>query len=250
LRALAWVIAVVVLLLAAVAVYVVVFSGTLLERAIERYGSGYLGVSVDVAEADVALREGVAVIRGLVVGNPPGFTGPPAMRIDEIRIRLNTGQSSSELLVLDEVAVDGAVLTALLRRQESNLQQILDHLNREISARGRAEPIRVAPEVQLIIDRFAFTGATAAMQSDLLGEATVEIPPVRLSGIGRDSNGITVGRALRQVLEPIFRSVLGAAADDRLQGARERVEQRARQQVEDRLERTLETLRNQRGSEE
>ncbi|MFU8815430.1 MAG: hypothetical protein ACNA7W_08785 [Pseudomonadales bacterium] len=245
-KALGWVVIAVVLVLAAVAIYVVVYSGTLIERAIERQGSAYLGVSVEVAEVEVALRDGVAVIRGLVVGNPPGFTGPPAIRVDEIHMNLNIGQTSSELIVFEEMAVEGTAITALLRRQESNLQQIMDHLNREISARERAEPIRVAPEVKLIIDRFALRDATATVRSDLFGEASVTVPPIHLDDIGRARNGATVGQVLRQVLEPLFRAVLGAATEGR---ARERIEG-AREQVEGRLERALEDIGNTRRREE
>ena len=245
-KALGWVVITVVLVLAAVAVYVVVYSGALIERAIERQGSAYLGVSVEVGEVEVALRDGIAVIRGLVVGNPPGFTGPPAIRIDAIHMNLNVGQTSSELIVLEQMAVEGTAITALLRRQESNLQQIMDHLNREIAARERAEPIRVAPEVKLIIDRFALVDATAAVQSDLFGEASVALPPLHLTDVGRARNGATVGQVLRQVLEPLFRAILDAAIEG---AARERVEG-IRERVEGRLERALEGIGNTPGREE
>jgi hypothetical protein len=242
-KALGWVAGAVVLVLTAIVVYVLMNSAALLERAIERYGTRYLGVQVTVDEVEVALTEGGATVRGLQVDNPRGFSGPPAMRMAEIRIGLDMGATSSALLVLDAVAIDGAEVTALLRRQESNLQQILDHLNAQIAAHGRAEQTRVASEVKLIIDRFDFTRATAAVESDVLGRATVDLPPVHLTGVGREQGGAAIGQVLRQLLEPIFRSVLSAAAARGvdLPGAR----RRADEQVDRALERFIDRQRSE-----
>ncbi len=236
-KVLGWIIAGVAVLLIAVGVYVAMNSGALLERAIERYGTEYLGAPVAVSGVDVSFAEGSASINGLVVGNPQGFEGPPAFRLDRVDVVLDTGQISSDLVVLEAVSVDGAQVAALMRGRTLNLQEIMDHLNAQIGANQRAEETGVESEVKLIIDRFDFTGARASAESDLLGDAAIDIPDVHLTDIGRESNGATVGEVLAQVLAPIYRAVsreMVARGVD-LEGAREQAEGRVREEVEERL---------------
>jgi hypothetical protein len=229
-KALAWVAGIVLLVLAAVAVYVLTNSAVLIERGIERYGSTYLGVAVDVGEVEVLLAEGSAIVHGVVVGNPPGFSGPPALNVPRMYIDLDMSRTSSALIVLESVAIEGAAVTALLQGRQSNLQWILDHLDSRIAAHERARQIRVVSEVQLVIEQLAFTGATANVVTGL-GQARVDLPPIHLTDIGGDG-GASVGQVLEQVLEPIVRAVLERAAAGAVAAARERLERRARSHLE------------------
>jgi len=252
-RALFWVIGLLALLIVAIGVYIVMNSGALLERAIESYGSDYLGAPVEVGRANVSLTEGSAAIDGLVIGNPPGFSGPPAFRLDNISMTLNTDELSSELIALREVSVDGADVSALVKGRQSNLQAIMDHLNARI---GTAEEDPAAEsEVKLLIDRFAFTNAEASVDSDVLGQAAVDVPDINLEDIGRQSGGATVGEVLRQVLEPVVRAVTRRLVEQGvdLEGARERIEQNVRERADDAVGSGLNRLRDAlqpRGDEE
>jgi hypothetical protein len=207
-RALAWVAGIVVLVLAVIVVYVLTNSAAMIARSIERYGAMYLGVAVDVGEVSVALTEGTATVHGLVVGNPRGFTGPPALSIAELRLVLDMGRTSSALIVLHAVIIESAEVTALVQGTESNLQQIMDHLDSRIAAHERARQIRVVSEVRLIIQRLAFTGATATVVSEIRSPVRDDLPPVHLAAIG-ENGGASVGQVLRLVLEPVVRSLPG-----------------------------------------
>jgi hypothetical protein len=243
-KALWWIVGIVLLVLVAVGVYVVVNSGALLERGIETYGSRYLGAPVEVGRATVSLGEASSSVEDLVVGNPDGFDGPPALRLGEIAATLNSAESTSQLIVLEQVVIDGAQVNALVRGTRANLTTLMDNLNRQISANQQAEETGVESEVQLVIDRLSFTNATASVDSDLAGQATVDIPDLQLTDIGRDTQGATVGQVLQQVLEPVFEAVLREVARQGvdLEGAREQLEQGVRERFGDEL-RGLESMR-------
>jgi hypothetical protein len=232
-RALGWIVGIVVLLLVAVGVYVVMNSSALLGRAIETHGSRYLGAPVSVGGVDVSLREGSAGIRSLEVGNPPPFSGPPAFRLGGIAVTIDSAQVSSELIVLTNVTVDGAQVAALVRGRESNLQRLMDNLEANTRAAARAEQTGVQSEVKLIIDRFSFTNASASVDSDLFGGTAVDIPDVHLTDIGRQANGATIGQVLQQVMQPIVRAVTREMVDRGvdLEGVRDRAEQDLRERV-------------------
>lgn len=245
-KVIGWIIGIVALLLVAVGVYVVLNSGALLERAMESYGSRYLGAPVAVDEVTVSLAEGTSTINGLEVGNPSGFSGPPAFQLGSVSVTLDPQQTSSELIVLKSVTIDGAQVAALAKGSETNLKRLMDHLNAEIGASERAEETGVQSEVKLIIDRFAFTNAHASVASDLLGEAAIDLPDVYLNDIGRQSGGATVGEVLKQVLQPIYQAVtremVRRGVD--LEGTRERLEEDLRERAGKKLGDTLDSLTN------
>jgi hypothetical protein len=246
-KALGWIVGIVVLLLVAVGVYVVMNSSALLGRAIESYGSRYLGAPVAVGGVDVSLREGSAGIRSLEVGNPQPFSGPPALRLAGISVSLDPAQVSSELIVLKNVTVDGAQVAALVRGRESNLQRLMDNLEASTRAAARAEETGVQSEVKLVIERFSFTNASATVDSDLFGGTAVTIPDIHLSDIGRQSNGATIGQVLQQVMQPIVRAVtremVNRGVD--LEGVREQSEQRVRERIGTGLESLRDRLRGE-----
>jgi len=245
-KALGWIIGLVVLLIAGIGVYVVLNSGALLERAIETYGTRYLGAPVSVGGVNVAITEGSAGIDELVIDNPSEFSGPAAFRLGNISATLDTQQISSELVVLKNVSIDGAEINLLAEGRNTNLKALMDHLDREIGATDQAEETGTASEVKLIIDRFSFTNATASVDSDVLGQASVTLPDINLSDIGRQSNGATVGQALKQILDPIVRAVTRRMVEQGvdLEGARERLEQNLRDKAGERLSEGLDSLTN------
>jgi len=245
-KALGWIIGLVVLLIAGIGVYVVLNSGALLERAIETYGTRYLGAPVSVGGVNVAITEGSAGIDELVIDNPSEFSGPAAFRLGNISATLDTQQISSELVVLKNVSIDGAEINLLAEGRNTNLKALMDHLDREIGATDQAEDTGTASEVKLIIDRFSFTNATASVDSDVLGQASVTLPDINLSDIGRQSNGATVGQALKQILDPIVRAVTRRMVEQGvdLEGAKERLEQNLRDQAGEKLSEGLDSLTN------
>ncbi|MFX3658031.1 MAG: hypothetical protein ACN6I7_02510 [bacterium] len=241
-----WVAGLTVLVLGAVGLYVALNANALIGRAIESYGSRYLGAPVSVAGVDVAVTEGSAGLRALEVGNPEPYSGPPAIALGSIAIVLDAARTSSELIVLRQVTIDGATVAIQERGGETNLQRLLANLEAATGAEAQAEQTGVGSEVKLIIERFSLTGASATLSSELLGEGAVEIADVLLTDIGTADNGASVGEVLEQILRPIVRSAtreLASRGVD-LDGAREQIEQRLRDRVQGGIDSITEGLRS------
>jgi hypothetical protein len=204
-KVLLWILGVVVLLAVAAGVYLVMFSGNLLKDGIETYGPQYLGADVEVQAVDLSLAEGSGEVRGLQIGNPTGFDGAHAMRLGKIKMVLDIDHISEELVVLKQVAIDGAEIAAIAKGKSTNLQQLMDNVT---AAAGLEETANDSgSEIKLIIDRLDFTNAKTSVSSDVLGDVSVDIPDIHLKDIGRASNGVTVAEAVKQLMEPIYKSV-------------------------------------------
>ncbi|MGE0624532.1 MAG: hypothetical protein AB7I04_14460 [Pseudomonadales bacterium] len=230
-KAIGWIIGIVLLIVVGLGVYVVMNSGSLVKTAVETLGPRYLGVEVTLASAEISLTEGTGELRGLVIGNPAGFDGPHAFSLGSIRLGLDPTAQSESLIVIREILVDAADLAIVAHGRETNLQAIMANLegggsgdtNAAEEAAGESGP-------KMIIDHFAFTNARTSLDSDLVGQRSVSVPDVTLDGIGRKSQGVSIREALRQLLGPIVRSSTQALAgaglnvDELKANAREKVD--------------------------
>lgn len=215
-KAIGWVVGILVLALIGVGVFVALNSGNLVKSAIEEFGPQYLGVDVGVSEVNLELTEGSAQIKGLRMGNPQGFSGPDMMALDEIKVVLDTSQISETLVVMKEVVIDGAAVTAIAKGQRTNFQQLMDNLGVSSSSEETAASEADGVTTKFIIDRFNFTNAKASLDSDILGQLELNIPDIRLKDIGRKSNGATAAELAEQILKPITAAISKEAVNQGL----------------------------------
>ncbi|MFB1035389.1 MAG: hypothetical protein QMC38_08570, partial [Sinobacterium sp.] len=82
------IIAVLVLLIAGAAWYMLSGAGDFIRAQIEQQGSKYLGTAVSVANVDLALTEGRMTISNLDIKNPQGFSNENAFSVSDITLDL------------------------------------------------------------------------------------------------------------------------------------------------------------------
>ncbi len=248
-----WILGIVVLALVGVAIFLVLNSGGLVKDAIEKYGSQYLDTDVSVSRVNLSLAEGSAEILGLNIDNPQGFDAGSAFRLGQIKVVLDPSQISADLIVLKEVVVDGAQVAAQVRGKDTNLQGLMDNLNENLGPEESAPEEEAAPGPKLIIDRFQFSNARTAVDSDLAGQFEVSIPDVNLKGVGRSTNGATAGEVMEQILKPIIKAVTREIVSQGLdiEGVKAQLQDNVQKKVSDKLGGGLKGLTDKfRGREE
>ena len=101
------------------------------------------------------------------------------------------------------------------------------------------------PEPKIIIEKFAFTNSRTSLDSDVLGETSVEIPDIHLTGIGEKSQGVTIQEALKQLLSPIVRASTEALARENLNldEMKEKAEERLDEELKERVGTDLEGVK-------
>jgi len=167
-------------------------------------------VPVSLGSAEISLSDGSGALTDLVIGNPAGFTGPHSMRIGKVSLALDPAQISGDLVVVKDLSIEGAEVAIVAKGTQTNLQTIMNNLDTGDSAEPAAAD-DTSSEMKMIIDKFAFTNAKTSLSSDLIGNKTVNLPDINLSGIGRKSSGVTVEEAVSQMLRPIIKSSTDAA---------------------------------------
>ncbi len=233
LKALGWLLGIVVLAVIGIGAYIVLNAGGLAKDAMEEFGPQYLGASVSVDSVDVALADGAAEIRGLAIGNPAGYAGTHAMKVGTIKAVMDPQRTSEQLIVLKRVDIDGADIAAVAQGQRTNFQALLDHLEREVGDDPAANGAGGSEEVKFIVDQLNFTNAKASLTSDVLGEVAMEIPPINLENIGDATGGATGAEVAQQLLKPLSSAISREAVNQGLdiEGVKGRVQDRIRDKI-------------------
>ena len=232
-KVLGWIIGIIVLAVVGAGVFIALNSGNPVKQAIEEFGPEFLGTDVSVSEVNLALAEGSAQVKGLNIGNPPGFAGGHLMKLDEIKVVLDTQQISDTLVVMKQVRVDGADIAAVAKGTSTNVQKLMDNLNAAAGDGDGAPAESSGPEMKFIVERFDFTNANASLSSDILGDLAMDIPDIHLKDIGRKGDGATAAELAQQILKPIAAAISKAAVSQGLdvEGVKQNVEQRAREKL-------------------
>ena len=185
----------VVLLVLIGGIFVYLNFGDLAKRAAEKIASDALGVTVKIASLDISLTDKKVSVNGLRIGNPPGYKKPYAMTSETIRIGLNT--ASKELIDFKDIQVEGSVVNLEVTEKGTNLGD----LKKLAQAKKQKESVG-SEQIRVIVQNMVIGASTLNPSVTLLGGdlGSVNIPAVKLSGIGRKQNGVLARDAITQVI--------------------------------------------------
>jgi hypothetical protein len=190
-------------------------SSNIAKAAIEKIATNTLGVPVSIASLDLSLQEKTVSVSGIKVGNPKGFSKPNALTVDQVNIVLESFQSG--LIIFDEIRVAGTNLNLEVSENGTNFSEI----KKNIKPKASKETSPDKPETKVIIDSFLMQKAALNPTITLAGGdlATVTMPDIKLTGIGRKSNGVLASEALSQIFSRVSKvAVQQASQSGFLQG--------------------------------
>lgn len=218
-----WSVVVGLIVLVVVGVIIVgAFLGPIVKQGIETIGPRITKVSVKVDQVHLSLLTGSASINGLVVGNPNGYHTPQAISAKMIAVGVNPLSVLSDKIVLRSVQIESPQITFEGGLRGNNLSQILDNVNAasqsEAQQSGTVSTNAAAPakpSKKFEVDDLLITGAKVHVSLTDLGgkEMTLPLPPIHLTDLGKNKEGITVADLSRSVLNAIVSATVKAVSN-------------------------------------
>jgi uncharacterized protein involved in outer membrane biogenesis len=185
----------------AVALYLLLTNlDRIVAAAIGKYGSEATGTKVAVSSVRIELSEGAGSIRGLSVGNPPGFASPEAFRLGDITIDVDAGSVTKDPVVIDMVRVRAPHVTYEINEAgESNIDAIRKHLEKMQGA-GGAKGKTAGGGKKIVIRKLIVEDGKVDVRAAALGGKTLSaaIPRIELSNLG-GKGGDSPGAVARQI---------------------------------------------------
>ena len=176
-----------------------------------------LGVPVTLQDVDISLLRGTAAVKGLHVGNPEGFKTAGLFDLGAVSVDVDNSTLLSDVIVIKEISIDGLALTYEQGLRGSNLGALIDQLSagqEEKPEDQKAPPEEKAPAEEkpgkkVVIEKLSITGSqmnlsiTGAAALTGGGSIPIPLPPIVLTDLGKEKNGVTLVEAVREILDAI-----------------------------------------------
>jgi hypothetical protein len=171
----------------------------IVKYALEHYAPQVAGVSVKVGEVRISRRDGRGSLRGIEIGNPPGFSASRAAHLGEVRVALDPATVTGDVVRIHELVIDGAHLTYERGSKAANLDVIQQNIEAYVKRAGaeRAGDGSATKKRRYLIDRLVIRNARVLMTNPgLRGQGlNFDLPVVELRDIGKRQGGVTASEA-------------------------------------------------------
>ena len=179
---------------------------SLIEAAIEKYGTAAIQAPVTVESVALSPTSGSGAINGVVVGNPPGFTTPDAFRLGIISVAVDIATLTQNPVVIKEIVIAAPQVTYERGSGTGNLETIRDNVQKYAGTGGTTQtaPAEGEPRKVIIENLHVRDGNVTVAASALQGRTlSTGLPAIHLRDIGKDKGGATPAEVAQRVVGAI-----------------------------------------------
>jgi len=179
---------------------------------IESTTSQMLETSVEVNDVAISILDGSGNIAGVTIHNPEGFSDNPAVKLQQISMKVNLYSLLSDTVIVEEIHIQKPNLYYEQKASGSNLNALTDKLSDSPSS-----------GTSLIVDYLLVENGRIRLTAEIGEENTVrgDFSKIEIEGIGRSGNN-TMEQTIKQILEPILKEAVEEAIK---QGLMEKAEE-------------------------
>ena len=241
----------IVIAVAATFYYVWMSLDSLVETAIEKYGSQVTqtAVQVQAVKLQQTLAQGKGSIAGISVANPQGFSTPYAFTLGQIQTKIDIKTITQNPIVIDEILVAAPqMFFEINNERKANFNVLKDNINSAIPAKPAGKQVEAKPsdtDTKIIIRRLLIQdGQVEATIIPLDSkQLSTQLPRIELHNLG-GKGGSTPAEITRQVLDVVVERTRAAvsklgieqqlkdAADERIAAEKAKLKARTDEQVE------------------
>jgi hypothetical protein len=109
---------------------------SIVKAAVENYGSEMTQARVQVDDVEIELTSGKGALRGMTVGNPPGFKSERALGLAQIGLQLDVGSVAKDTVLIKEITITAPEVSYEFALKGSNLEALKQNVD-AYSAQGR-----------------------------------------------------------------------------------------------------------------
>jgi uncharacterized protein involved in outer membrane biogenesis len=212
----------VVLVLVIIAVVVAALNiDRIVKRGVETYGPQITKVTVKLDAVHVGLMTGSASIKGLTVGNPPGYQAPQAISVGEAAIGVKPSSILSPKIIVRSIKVNAPHITVEGTPHQNNLTTIRDNVS-GTADKGGPPPDKSQPAStkKFEVDDFLITDAKVDGTIKLLNrQVTINrtLHEIHLTNLGTNPEGITGSELTKRVMNELTQKIIQELEKDAAQ---------------------------------
>ena len=220
--------------------YVLTNLDSLVEAAIEKYGSEATQTSVLVDSVKINLTDGAAGINGLTIANPGGYAQPYAFSLGEVRAGIDLQSLQEEPYIINEITVLAPqVFVEINEANKTNLNELKKNLASGSTAVAQDKKPQTATdgstkEPRLIIRRVTFTDGSIQARVAALDnkELQVKLPGLDMTNLG-GSKGATATELASEILNRLTDRAIEVVKKDIIDAELNKLKEKAQKKIDE-----------------
>jgi len=237
--------ALILLLIAGGAYYMLSGAGDFIRTQIQQQGSKYLGTEVSVLNVDLALTEGRMTINSLKIKNPQGFSSENAFSVDAITLDL--GDVINEPYVVQNITINAPeVLYEVDKNGKGNLLKLKDNLAANLPKATNEPAEKETTNPLIIVENVTVSNVRLKLNFEQLstGDLNIEtkayeitLPTFNAGPIG-NPNGMPADKVGAAVVDAMLSNIVAAAKSE----AKKRLAEEAKKKAKEELDKQKDKL--------
>ncbi len=163
---------------------------------------------------------------GLVIGNPQGFEKPNMVSLDSVAVDLDIQSLREDVILIHKIYIESPEIDYESTEAGDNFQALMDNIARNTGASSEELEAETESTKKIIIEEFVLAGGSISVKHQFLAGKTIDVPlpDLRLTDIGKKTNGATAQEAAGQIVKQITKAATGAITSSALmQQAKEQI---------------------------
>ncbi len=173
---------------------------------IEETTSELMETSVDVDDVSISILDGSGTIDGITIHNPEGFDDKPAVKLQQINLKMKVSSLLSDTVMIEEIRIQKPELYFEQKTSGNNFDALTSNMEASSSS-----------DSNIVIEYLLVENGQITLTANIGEEQSIaaEFSQIEIEGIGRDGNN-SMEQATRQILQPILEKALQEAATEGL----------------------------------
>ena len=187
------------------------FLGSVVTAGVNRYGPKITQTAVELSSASISPLSGTGVLRGLVIGNPKGWSDTPLCSLGKIHLDVAPFSIFGDHIVVNEIVIDAPEFNYETKIVASNVNDLLKNIEQVTGGKdGGAQattksgkPIRFEVKHFVLHDGKVRLGVGPAAHS-------LSMSPIELTDLGTAEGGISPDQLALAVMKSVTGGIVAA----------------------------------------
>lgn len=213
-------------------------------NAIESVGSEVTETEVRVGEVKLTLSAGRAELHNLTIANLAGFTEPTIFSLNEIALQIDPLTISDSVIVIDEILLDGALLTLEHKGiSETNVEALMDNIQAHTSSTSNTSSSN-GEMPTFMVRKLSLTNLSMKIVSPQFKAQTLTLQDIQRTNLGSRTKGLTAGELAQALMQPIMDQAEERFKREIKKGATRSIKKALNENLSDENKEKLESLKS------
>jgi uncharacterized protein involved in outer membrane biogenesis len=221
----------IIIVVAGAFIYLSMNYSSIVKAGVEGYGPQFTQTSVSLDGVKASPFAGEVSLQEFEVGNPKGYKTTHAFKVGEVKVAVDLGTLTSNVIRIREIVIDSPdIIYELGGPAGSNLQTIQQNVAKASGPTTGGQAQQTSGEGRkVVIDNLYIRKPKVALSAGMLAGKRVDVPvpDIHLKDIGKDAKdgqGVTIADATEKVMDELMAQVTKAAKGINVDAIKKQVE--------------------------